>query len=193
MRHEPIPMSETTDASGAVREHVWGVPPTRDFLEPFLREMFDEQYEGLVFGPLIPGAAYELKAPGKPKRIDVSGGYLTVHWGRQGHFHLCIEKPEHSPREADGGAGRSPGRAELYRMIDKNGLPTSWGFRLFNGRGDPQIAIFFPNPYMTDDDAVTQTPDWSRLALWDHVMANYAGHGSDPYDRTGQGFGTYNV
>ena len=55
---------------------------------------FDAQ--GRLFGmvtlkaPLMAGAAYELKAPRKPIKIDHSGGYLTVHWGDKGHFHLCI-------------------------------------------------------------------------------------------------------
>lgn len=62
-------------------EEVWPLPLERDALFALFHELFDEHWDKLTWGPLIPGAAYELKCPGKPERVSLSElGYLTVHW-----------------------------------------------------------------------------------------------------------------
>ena len=175
-------MIETLDEAGRVTEHVWAAPPDRTFLEPFLRSMFEEHGEQLIFGPVLPGAAFELRAPERPDKVEVEGGFMTVHWGRRGHFHLCVEGPEGKP------VAWSPGTAEFYRTLDRKGLPTTWAFRLHTRGGDQQLTLFFPNPYVTDDDGLTDTPDWSRLALWNHVMETWIGCPADPFDLTSEGF-----
>ena len=172
-------------------EHIWALPVDQDSLESLLRDLFENHPEKLTFGPLIQGAAYELKAPGKPERITLNDGYLTIHWGGRGHFHLCIGSNYGALKGEGGGpelmVRRRTARAEFYRSLDKNGHPVSWGLRLFNGAGDPQIAIFMPNPFLTDDDQLAEENDFSRLELWDYLMARYAGHGEDPLDRQGKG------
>ena len=62
---------------------------------------------------------------------------------------------------------------------------------MFNGKDEPQIAVFFPNPYVTDHDEVTGTADWSRIELWESVLPRYTGSSLDGLDRQGRGFGRY--
>ncbi|MFN3609114.1 MAG: hypothetical protein ACK4Y9_08625 [Hyphomonas sp.] len=172
-------------------EHIWPLPPEEAFLDRLLRDLFENHHEKLTFGPLIQGAAFELKAPGKPQSITLSDGYLTVHWGGRGHFHLCIGS-NYGALKSEGGpelmVRRRTSRAEFYRSLDTHGHPVSWGLRLFNGAGEPQISIFLPNPFLTDDDQVSDEADFSRLVLWDSLMRRYAGQDPDPLDRQGKGF-----
>ena len=54
-------------------------------------------------------------------------------------------------------------------------MPTSWGLKLWNGRGEQMITVFFPSPFY---DHVTEArhhpPEWSRTALWNDFRARYA-------------------
>ena len=46
-----------------------------------------------------------------------------------------------------------------------------------------------PNPFLSADDKVLKTPDWSRLELWDGLRARWLGATQpDPVDRSGRGF-----
>ena len=61
---------------------------------------------------------------------------------------------------------------------------------MFNGDGTPQLNVFFPSPFLTDEDGIADKPDWSRLAVWDDIAVRYLGReqAQDPIDRSGQGF-----
>lgn len=168
-------------------EEVWALPTGRDYLFELFRHLFDDHWDKLTWGPLIPGAAYELKCPGKPERMTMSsGGYLTVHWGARGHFHLCLGAPEgDNPGLAQ---RRSPGRLELYRRLDADGDPISWGLRMFNGADESQITIFLPNPFVSPSDRLDEPVDWDRLALWDELFPRLTGHPTDGRDRCGKGY-----
>lgn len=168
-------------------EEVWPLSRDEQFLFALYTELFDDHWDKLTWGPLIPGAAYELKCPGKPERISLStGGYLTIHWGARGHFHLCLAaKSTSDPVLA---ARRSPGRVELYRRLDGDGYPISWGIRMFNGHDEPQITIFLPNPFLKPEDRIAETPDWDRLALWDDLFPRLTGNPTDGRDRLGKGY-----
>lgn len=175
-------------------EDVWHFPAREEFLRVLLTDLFERYYDKLCWGTFLPGVAYELKASGRPKEISVEGGYLTVHWGDKGHFHLCIgdiQVPPGRPDVAARVAAQRPSRAEFYRTLDRDGFPHTWGLRLFNGKGELLIAIFFPNPYVTDDDKVTSEPDWSRITLWEELLPRYTGHRPDGLDRQGRGFARY--
>ena len=189
----PIPRQRIRGADGRT-EDVWTLPTDEAFLGALFTDLFDNYHDKLCWGPLLVGAAYELKCPGKPKSIELQDGFLTVHWGDKGHFHLClgtIRIPPDRPNAAEMIAHRRPGRVELFRGLDRDGYPHTWGLRMFNGKDEPQISIFFPNPYVTHFDEVTKTPDWSRIEVWEELLPRYTGNVPDGLDRQGRGFGRY--
>jgi len=63
--------------------------------------------------------------------------------------------------------------------------PSPLAVRLFNGKGEQQLTILLPNPFLAEGDKVLRDPDWSRLALWDELRARWTGStGPDPFDRS---------
>ncbi|OCC24196.1 hypothetical protein MB02_07995 [Croceicoccus estronivorus] len=182
----PIKKIEERHADGRRKADVWPLPLDETFLETLFRDLFHNHWQGLTFGPMIAGGAYELRCPEQPQRISYGGGYLTVHWGRFGHFHLCLGESRADPETA---AHRRPSKAELVRGMDKHGNPVTWSLRVENGKGESTLSIYFPNPFLTDEDGLAERPDWSRLALWHYALETYAGHQPDGRDTAGQGFG----
>lgn len=154
------------------------------------RDLFENHWRSIRFGVLIQGAAWEIRAPNKPTRISLMDGYLTVDFGPW-HFHLCIGEHKGSadhPASPELALHRRTARAELYRHVDDEGAPTSWGLRLFNGKDEQQMTVYLPNPFLSDDLNILDKPDWSRLALWDHLRKTYLGLDPDPKDRTAKRF-----
>lgn len=180
------------DADGRKTREVWPLPMEEAFLEAFLRDLFERHWEGLVFGPLIQGAAYEFKCPSKPRSVTLFDGYLTVHYGSGGHFHLCIGEnrgSEANPTPAALKAHRKPSKAQLFRGYGRDGKPVTWGFEMWNGKDEPMISIFFPNPFLTDDDQIAKQPDFSRLSVWRSVSKTWLNREPEAIDETGRGFG----
>ena len=103
-----------------------------------LRDLFENHWREITFGPIIQGAAYELKAPSLPTHIGTFDGYLTIAFGAP-HFHICIGGAPSNPALPALGRHRRTSRAELYRRLDRSGAPVSWGLRLFNGEGEQQL------------------------------------------------------
>lgn len=180
-----ITMIPKTDVEGRLTAETWPLPLDEEWLEGLFRDLFTNHWQELTFGPMIAGGAYELRCPSEPTSIKVGGGYFTVHWGRGGHFHLCIGESKGSPELI---AHRRPRAVELVRGFDKSGHPVTWSLRAENGHGESTISIYFPNPFLTDVDGIAETPDWSRLALWHKVLDHYAGHKPDGRDNLGKGF-----
>lgn len=185
-----LAMETTTDETGRVTEERWPVPLEEAWLQAFLTDMFDNHYRDLCFGPIIEGAAYEMRPPGKPERISLNDGYLTVFYGTGGHFHLCIGRNEGALKSGGEAlaARRRPGSAEIVRSLDRDGDPIMWSFRMKNGAGDPMLSLFFPSPFITADDRLAEAPDWARLSTWDHVRETWIGAPDDGRDRQGKGF-----
>ena len=179
-----------TDPDGAPVE-IFPLPTDEASLEQLLRDLFEQHWDKITFGPFIQGAAWEIRASHAPTQIGVLDGYLTVAFGIS-HFHLCIgphKGTRSSPTPEALARHRRTARAELYRRLDKSGAPVSWGLRLFNGHDEQQVTILLPNPFLTADDKVLKTPDWSRLELWDRMRARWLGATEpDPLDRSGRGF-----
>src|SRR3954464_15531865 len=126
---EVIPKQRIRSPDGKT-EDVWALPKDEEFLCAMFTDLFGNHYDGLCWGPMLTGAAYELKAPGKPKSISRDDGFFTVHWGDKGHFHLCIgaiSVPADRPNAAEMIAHRRPGRVEFFRSLDRDGYPYSWG------------------------------------------------------------------
>jgi hypothetical protein len=181
----------TTDDDGHAVE-IFPLPTDEATLERLLRELFEVHWDKIVFGPIIQGAAWEFQAPHAPTHVGLLDGYLTVAFGAS-HFHLCIgptQGPPHTPTPEALAQHRRCTRAEFFRRLDAAGAPTSWGLRLWNGHGEQQATVVFPNPFLSaDGKRALKEPDWSRLALWDELRFRYAGiKGPDPVDRLGTGF-----
>lgn len=180
------------DFNNGNRQEVYILPIETDFLEELLRYIFENYWLSIVFGPIIEGGAYEFRCPREPRSITMFDGYLTVHFGDT-HFHICIGEnlgSSSNPTTPTLKKSRRTSRAEIVRSFDENGSPIIWQLRLFNGDDTPQLNIFFPNPFLTDEDKIADKPDWSRLAVWDDIATRYLGRkqAQDPLDRSGQGF-----
>jgi hypothetical protein len=180
-----------TDEDGSIAE-VFPLPTDEASLEQLLRDLFEAHWQEITFGPIIQGAAWEIRAPHAPTHIGMLDGYLTVAFGTS-HFHLCIgphKGTRQAPAPAVLAAHRRTSRAELYRRLDRAGAPISWGLRLANGKDEQQVTILLPNPFLSaDGEKVLKTPDWSRLTLWDGLRARWLGlREPDPMDRSGKQF-----
>jgi hypothetical protein len=180
-----------TDTDGAIVD-IYPLRTDEATLEKLLRDPFEQHWDKITFGPLIQGAAWEIRAPHAPTHVGMLDGYLTVAFGAS-HFHLCIgphKGPRNNPTPEALARHRRTARAELYRRLDKSSAPVSWGLRLFNGHDEQQVTILLPNPFLAlDSDKVLKTPDWSRLDLWDQLRARWLGLTEpDPVDRSGRGF-----
>ncbi len=184
----PTANGRIVEEPGGGTLEVWALDPSEEVLHTLLRDLFTNHWRDITFGPLVQGAAYELRAPDKPRTITLLDGYLTVDWGGT-HFHLCIGQTRghpDSPTDPVLAQHRRTHRAELYRHINRDGTPDSWGLRLFNGKGEQQITVLFPNPFLTEDLSFADQPDWTRLHLWDYVRETYLGMPPDDRDRSGR-------
>lgn len=182
----------TTDAAPPIvvsdnggREQRWPLPVDEKTLLELIELCFGRYWDGIFFGIMVPGAAWEVAAPGAPERISMNNGYVTVDFGPW-HFHLCIG--EFASDDPEAGRIRRCARAELYRRIDADDHPTSWGLRLFNGADQQMMTLMLPNPFLTSAQKIRDEPVWEKLELWDRLRAQYLGLGPDPLDRAGQGF-----
>jgi hypothetical protein len=194
---QPTPGKTHTAKSRTVFElgngtlELFDLNPSESLLFELLRDLFENHWQEIVFGILIQGAAWEIKADRKPESISLLDGYLTVDFGHW-HFHICIGENKGStaqPTDPELKAHRQTSRAELYRQLSQSGTPNSWGLRLYNGKNEQQLIVFFPNPFLTSDMQIAKHPDWSRLALWDHLRSRWLGLSEpDPLDRSGLKF-----
>jgi hypothetical protein len=179
------------DEDGATVE-VFALPTDATSLETLLHDIFVNHWHEITFGPIIQGAAWEMKADAAPEKIKMFDGYLTVTFGVP-HFHICIGEhkgPHNNPVTPELALHRRTSRAELYRRLSRDETPVSWGLRLFNGKNEQQMTVLLPNPFLEPEtDKILRTPDWSRLALWDKLRARWLGLDEpDPFDRSGTGF-----
>lgn len=175
------------DADGTPVD-IFPLPVDEKSLEELFRDLFENHWREITFGPLIQGAAFELKADAPPTRVSLFDGYITIAFGIP-HFHICIGEhkgPPRAPTPPDLAQRRRTAKAELFRRFGRTCVPMSWGLRLFNGAGEQQITVLLPNPYLDPEgDRRVKEPDWSRLALWDRLRARWCGlHEPDPIDRT---------
>lgn len=169
---------------------VFSLDTSEQTLYRLLRDVFQNYWQAIHFGPLIQGAAWEIRATNAPEKVTLYDGYVTVDFGAW-HFHLCIGTTKGSrshPTTPELAAHRRTARAELYRQLQADGTPNSWGLRLYNGKDEQQLTVFLPSPFLSDDLTPLPVPDWSRLALWDTLRERYLDLGPDPKDRTGTRF-----
>jgi hypothetical protein len=171
---------------------IFRLPSDAASLEELLRDLFTNHWHSITFGPIVQGAAWEIRAPHAPTKIGMLDGYLTVVFGIT-HFHLCIgphQGTRSDPAPEALARHRRTARAELYRRLNRDGAPVSWGLRLFNGAGEQQVTILLPNPFLSaDGEKMLKQPDWSRLELWDMLRGRWTGATEpDARDRSAKGF-----
>ena len=187
----PEPSEREYRQDGTLARETWTLPLDESFLEAFLRDLFENHWRGIRFGPMIQGAAYEWKCPGAPERIGLFDGYLTVMFGNGGHFHLCIGENRGSPANPTDPAlvaHRRPSLAQIFRGFDRYAKPLTWGFEMWNGKGENGISVFFPSPFLNDDDTLADPPNFSRLSVWRAIAAKWLGRAPEALDEQGEGF-----
>jgi hypothetical protein len=150
-----------------------------------LREIFEDHWDRVIFGPCIEGAVFEGRFWARP-RVSALDGYATVEigGGESWHFHLCVG-PHHGsaqlPTPPELARWRRCARAAFFENRDRAGRPSSWGFRMWNGRAEQMLTVFFPNPWIDPArQRFVDTPDWSRLDLWMQMRSRHAGIPPDP-------------
>jgi hypothetical protein len=150
-----------------------------------LREVFEEHWEDVIFGPCIEGAVFEGRFGRRPA-LSLLDGYVTVQvpGSESWHFHLCIGPHRGSPGLPTPAAlaeWRRCARAAFFQSRDRAGRPSAWGLRMWNGRDEQMLTVFFPNPWIDPSRGrYVDTPDWSRLALWMTLRARHAGVPAEP-------------
>jgi len=173
-----IRSQRTTDSDGAAVD-IFSLPTDEASLERLLRDLFENHWQAITFGPLIQGAAWEMRALHAPTYVGMLDDYLTVAFGAS-HFHLCIgptRGPRHDPTPPALARHRQTARAELYRRLDRSGAPASWGLRLFNGAGEQQLTILL----QTRSSLPRETSSCrSRTGRGWHCGINCARDGPDP-------------
>ncbi len=165
------------EADGNDVEYTY-MEPSEEKLFQFFKELFTEHWGNVVFGPCVRGPLVEIRLKEKPTRVTKHDGYLTVDLGPW-HFHLCIGKTKGSPKSPTPpalAAHRQASKAGFFQMLKTGhtGLGGSWGFRMWNGKGEQQITVFFPNPWLTEKFKIRKEPDMSRLELWNNLKEKYA-------------------
>ncbi|HEX2440998.1 MAG TPA: hypothetical protein VHT71_21995 [Methylomirabilota bacterium] len=164
-------------ASGTVREadgsltRYTEVPVAGDAVQRLLTEIFQEHWAEVFAGPVIEGAAYEIRFTSAP-RVSMLDGYLTIDVGAW-HFHLCVNdhRGAATPEQA---RIRRVSRAAFFHTDGGTCVPGAWGLRLWNGRGEQMITIYFPNPWLDDEAERVREPRWERTALWEALRRRYA-------------------
>jgi len=170
---------------------IFPLEPSEELLFKLLKDIFENWWEDIFFGTLIQGAAWEVMAPNPPTKSSILDGYITVNFGAW-HFHICVGPTTgvgSEPTPVELSDHRKCSRVELYRQLSrKDQTPNTWGLRLYNGKDEQQMTVFLPSPFLSDEMKPLKTPDWDRLALWDHLRKEYLGLDPDPKDRSGKRF-----
>lgn len=169
------------------RCQVFEMEPAEETLFQLFRDIFETYWDRIQFGPLIQGAAWEVAAPNAPRKVSLLDGYLTVDFGAW-HFHICIGENKGSkahPTPEPLRSHRRTSRAEFYRRLSPDGIPSSWGFRCFNGKGEQQITVFFPNPTfeLVPKFKMNKPPKFEKLDMWDALRKKFLGLDPDTLDR----------
>jgi len=159
------------EPDGSVTEYT-DVEVGGDTVERLMKEVFGAHWASISAGPIVDGAAYEIRFTAAPT-LSMLDGYLTVDTGPW-HFHLCVNdhRGAASPELAK---LRRVARAAFFRTDGGSCVPGAWGLRLWNGRGEQMITVYFPNPWLNDDlERAAATPRWELTAAWEDLRARYA-------------------
>jgi hypothetical protein len=146
------------------------IPVEGDRIERLLTELFTEHWARITVGPVVQGAAWEIRFARRPS-LSMSEGYLTADAGGW-HFHLCVGDPSAGQRP-DLARARRVARAAFFRQTGGPCTPASYGLRLWNGLGEQMLTVFFPNPFFDDEGRRLEAPDPDRTALWEDLKRRF--------------------
>lgn len=163
------------ELDGAATEY-YEVPVAGNHIERLVTELFTDHWAKLTVGPLLQGAAFEIRFTAPPK-VTMLDGYLTVDTGPW-HFHLCVND-HRGTKSVELARIRRVARAAFFRTLGESCSPMSWGLRLWNGRGEQMITLLFPNPYYDEQFQRLKEPRWDKTELWEDFLRRYAGGGAD--------------
>ena len=71
---KPVEPELQTGVDGG-RFEQFSLPTDEAFLEKLLTDVFENYWDGIVFGPIIQGGAFEFKCTNKPEKIILYDGY----------------------------------------------------------------------------------------------------------------------
>lgn len=202
------PQFKTVDEPGMGVLDIFSLPIEEKFLYDMLFDLFTNYWNEIEFGILNQGGVYEITPQCPPTKIGLLDGYLTVNYPGA-HTHVCLGETkglycEATPKEVSD--HRRPSSAELYRKLNKHGQPTFWGLRILNGKREQTLNVFLPNPFLTKtpkmvngkqllidgkpvmEDDFAKTPDFTKLALWNHLRKSCLGLDPDAKDMLGKRF-----
>ena len=160
-----VPTTVEQELDGTTTEYE-EIPVEGDHIERLMTELFTVHWLRITVGPLLQGAAWEIRFTAAP-RVTMLDGYLTVDTGAW-HFHLCVNDTSGPAR-----AARRVGRAAFFRTTGGSCAPESYGLRLWNGLGEQMVTVLFPSPYYDDAMNRLRTPDPGRTAPWEDVRSRY--------------------
>ena len=164
------PTSVERELDGSVTAY-FDVPVAGDRIERLLTEIFTAHWEDVSVGPLLEGAAYEIRFAAPPK-VTMLDGYLTVDPGAW-HFHLCVGD-HRGVRSEELVRVRRVARAAFFTTEGGSCAPTTWGLRLWNGRGEQMITVLFPSPHFDAEWRRLAEPRWEKTALWRGLRRRYS-------------------
>jgi hypothetical protein len=169
MEHSAAPRVER-ERDGSTTEYD-EVAVDGDRVERLLHELLTDHWADLTVGPVIEGAAFEIRFT-TPPRLSMLDGYLTVDTGPW-HFHLCVND-HRGTRTPELARRRRVARAAFFRTTGGSCAPTTWGLRLWNGFGEQMVTVFFPSAFLDDRLEPLKPPRWERTALWEDFRRRYA-------------------
>jgi hypothetical protein len=157
------------EADGSLTRYT-DVAVAGDTVQRLLTEIFQDHWAQVFAGPVIEGAAYEIRFTSAP-RVSMLDGYLTIDVGAW-HFHLCVNDHRGAATREQARI-RRVGRAAFFHTEGGTCVPGAWGLRLWNGQGEQMITIYFPNPWLDDSAERVHEPRWERTALWEALRRRY--------------------
>ncbi len=170
-RDDAEPTAVEREVDGTVTRY-FDAPVEGDRIERLLTELFTEHWAEVTVGPLLEGAAYEIRFTAPPK-VTMLDGYITVDPGAW-HFHLCVGD-HRGTRSLELARLRRVARAAFFTTEGGSCAPTTWGLRLWNGRGEQMITVLFPSPHLDAEGRHFPAPRWEKTALWRELRRRYAG------------------
>src|SRR5260370_13468287 len=110
-----------------------------DTVERLLSELFSRHWAEIFAGPVIEGAAYEIRFTAKPA-VSMLDGYLTADV-RPWHFHLCVGEHRGAATPEQAGIRRAA-RAAFFPTDAGTCAPRSRRPPPRTALGEPMITVF---------------------------------------------------